>query len=137
MRLQPMIQVADVAASSEWYQAVVGLVSAHGGDEFEMLTIDGGVVLQLHRWDAHEHPLLGSSSQNVGNGVSLWFETEEFEAVVERAVANIGVGHVAEGPSYNPLADHLELSLIDPDGYVVIINSPFGLRGDNPAPTWA
>jgi hypothetical protein len=37
MIVVPMLQVADVSASSEWYQRTLGLVSGHGGDEFEML----------------------------------------------------------------------------------------------------
>ena len=32
-----MLQVADVAASSGWYQRALGFTSGHGGDEFEML----------------------------------------------------------------------------------------------------
>ena len=56
MLVVPMIQVADVVASSQWYQRTLGLVSGHGGDEFEMLfaaePYTSPLVLQLHRWDA-------------------------------------------------------------------------------------
>jgi hypothetical protein len=37
MKIRAMLQVADVVASSQWYQASIGLRSGHGGDEFEML----------------------------------------------------------------------------------------------------
>jgi catechol 2,3-dioxygenase-like lactoylglutathione lyase family enzyme len=123
MRIAPMIQVDDVEVSSRWYQDVLGLASAHGGDEYEMLTSDGVLVLQLHRWDAHEHPFLGSRHIAVGNGISLWFETAAFDEAVERATS--AGGHVMFGPEYNPNAHHHEIALNDPDGYVVVINSPF------------
>jgi catechol 2,3-dioxygenase-like lactoylglutathione lyase family enzyme len=128
MRVHPMIQVADVAASSRWYQTVVGLESAHGGEEYEMLVSEGQLVLQLHRWDAREHGFLGTSDTPVGNGSSLWFETDTFDADVARALASGAI--VVEGPGYNPLAHHHEITLRDPDGYIVVINSPFG---DEPA----
>lgn len=123
MRIAPMIQVADVEVSSRWYQDVLGLESGHGGNEYEMLLSEGQLVLQLHRWDAHEHPYLGSRHAAVGNGMSLWFETIEFDAAVVRARSS--GGHILFGPEYNPNAHHHELALNDPDGYVVVINSPF------------
>jgi hypothetical protein len=54
-----MLQVRDVVASSTWHQAVIGLTSGHGGDEF---------------WDLVAH--------------------------------------------------HNEATLVDPDGYTVILHSP-------------
>ncbi len=45
MKCTPMIVVRDVPASSRWYQQLLGLESAHGGDEFEMLMGDGGLEL--------------------------------------------------------------------------------------------
>jgi catechol 2,3-dioxygenase-like lactoylglutathione lyase family enzyme len=44
---QPLIAVRDVAASSRWYQALLGCESAHGGHEYEMLVSSGKLVLQL------------------------------------------------------------------------------------------
>lgn len=129
MQIQPMLQVADVTASSRWYHDTLGLASAHGGDEFEMLVADGRLVLQLHRWDAHEHPYLGVRGESVGNGVSLWFETDGFDAAVARATT--AGATVLHGPSWNPLAHHRELALRDPDGYVVVVHSRFG-EGDAP-----
>jgi catechol 2,3-dioxygenase-like lactoylglutathione lyase family enzyme len=135
VRVQPMLQVADVAASGRWYHEALGLDSAHGGDEYDMLVTGGVLVLQLHRWDAHDHPFLGVRTEVAGNGVSLWFETDTFDPAVTRAVASGAT--VLDGPSYNPNADHRELVLRDPDGYVVVLASPFGDRGDAPKPDWA
>ncbi len=89
MKLRPMLQVADVAAASRWYQQSLGLSSGHGGDEFEMLFDGDQFVLQLHRLDAHEHGVLRPADESArGVGVSLWFECTDraaFEARVEHA----------------------------------------------------
>src|SRR5882757_6002567 len=119
MQAQPLICVADVPASSRWYQAALGLASAHGGDEYEQLTDAGGrLVLQLHEWEAHEHALLGVEHDRHGNGVALWFETDDFDAAVERIRA--AGATIADGPFVNPVARHHEVWLHDPDGYLVV-----------------
>jgi catechol 2,3-dioxygenase-like lactoylglutathione lyase family enzyme len=123
-----MLQVADVAASSRWYQSAVGLRSGHGGDEFEMLFDGDDFVLQLHGLDAHEHGILQAGTDaSRGAGVSLWFETadrDSFLALVEQARA--AGATIVEEPNWNPLAHHHEATLVDPDGYVVMVNTPFG-----------
>ena len=48
MRVQPLIAVRDVAASSCWYQQLLGCESGHGGPEYERLVKDGELILQLH-----------------------------------------------------------------------------------------
>lgn len=125
-----MIQVADVVASSEWYQRSLGLVSGHGGDEFEMLfagePFASPLLLQLHRWDAHEHGILGSPDLPIGNGMSLWFGLagrSEFDAAWERA-SSAGAEVLAE-PAWNPIAHHHEFTLRDLDGYVLALHTPF------------
>jgi uncharacterized glyoxalase superfamily protein PhnB len=134
MLVVPMIQVADVVAASLWYQRTLGLVSGHGGDEFEMLfagvPYESTLLLQLHRWDAHEHGFLGSPDNPVGNGSSLWFgvaDQADFDAAWKRA-AESGADVLAE-PSWNPLAHHYEFALRDTDGYVLAVHTPF-----SPAP---
>ncbi len=131
VKLRPMLQVRDVAASSAWYQAVLGLRSGHGGNEYEMLFDGDDFVLQLHRLDAHEHGILQPAPDaSRGAGVSLWFEApdvEAFEALVEGA-RRAGASIVAE-PAWNPAAHHREATLVDPDGYIVMLNSPFDLSG--------
>jgi catechol 2,3-dioxygenase-like lactoylglutathione lyase family enzyme len=122
-----MLQVGDVAASSRWYQDVLGLTSGHGGDEFEMLFDGDRFLLQLHRLDAHEHGILQSDlDERRGLGVSLWFESPDrstFDALFVRAQE--AGAEVIEPPHWNPLAHHHEATLVDPDGYIVVINSPF------------
>jgi catechol 2,3-dioxygenase-like lactoylglutathione lyase family enzyme len=87
MRPQPLIAVTDVKASSRWYQRLLGCQSAHGGDEYERLTWDGALILQLHRFDVEHHhdPIADKNDKPYGNGVLLWFETDDFDAAIERA----------------------------------------------------
>jgi catechol 2,3-dioxygenase-like lactoylglutathione lyase family enzyme len=123
MRPQPLIAVGDVAASSRWYQQLLGCASGHGGTEYEQIVDgDGTLVLQLHAWDAHDHPHMGDPDlRPYGNGVLLWFQVEGFEAAVARARALPAT--ILDGPRVNPNANHRELWLRDPDGYVVVLAS--------------
>lgn len=131
MKLRPMLQVDDVAASSRWYQQVLGLTSGHGGDEFEMLFDGDEFVLQLHRLDAAEHGVLPApTGAERGAGVSLWFQHADrpaFEAAVDTARA--AGATIVQDPHWNPLAHHHEAALVDPDGYLVILHSPFEMPG--------
>lgn len=123
-----MLQVSNIPTSSQWYQSAVGLRSGHGGDEFEMLFDGDDFVLQLHGLHAHEHGMVSADADSTrGAGVSLWFETADrptFDAQVEQARA--AGATIAVEPNWNPLAHHVEATLVDPDGYVVILCTPFG-----------
>ncbi|MEW4455190.1 VOC family protein [Bremerella sp. JC817] len=123
---QPMIAVHDVPASSRWYQQLLGCESGHGGDEYEMIVNDRGtLVLQLHRWEAHEHPFMGDPSKKpYGNGALLWFESPAFDEAVARAQQMNA--EIVDGPLFNLNAQHREIWVRDPDGYIVVIASPFG-----------
>jgi extradiol dioxygenase family protein len=128
MNPQPLIAVRDVKASSLWYQAVIGCQSGHGGSEYERLMFNGQMVMQLHHWDAHEHPHLGNSEyQPYGNGVVLWFQTSSFDETLVR-IQTYGA-QVLEAPKVNLNANHREVWLRDPDGYVVVIASAYGDLG--------
>lgn len=126
MKPQPMVAVADVQASSAWYQRVLGLASGHGGPEYEQLMSGGEMVLQLHLRDAQEHPHVGDPAQRpCGNGVLLWFQEPAVAAAYKRAL-DAGAT-VLEPLRLNPLAQHREFWLRDPDGYAVVVA---GLYGD-------
>lgn len=75
MKIEPLIVVKNVQASSQFYQKILKCESAHGGDEYEMLTSDGDLILQLHAQDAHDHPGMYEKNTAVGNGILLWFPT--------------------------------------------------------------
>ena len=123
MKPQPLIAVRDVETSSRWYQRLLGCKSGHGGNDYEQLLDDAGqLILQLHQWDAHEHPHIGNqSSTDRGNGVLLWFQVDDFTAAVARA--RMLEVKILEEPKINPNANHREVWLRDLDGYVVVLAS--------------
>ncbi|MCA9440045.1 MAG: VOC family protein [Candidatus Omnitrophica bacterium] len=125
MQPQPLIAVSDVEASSAWYQKLLGCRSGHGGKEYERIVRDGRIVLQLHDWDAHEHPHLGDpNSKPFGNGVLLWFQVDDIDATFDRAEEM--KAEVLHPPFVNDRANHREFWVRDPDGYVVVLASVAG-----------
>jgi catechol 2,3-dioxygenase-like lactoylglutathione lyase family enzyme len=123
VRPQPMIAVADVPASSRWYQRVLGAASGHGGTEYEQLLVDGQLIMQLHEHETgHHHGTIGDPSGPTGNGVALWFEVTAFDDAVGR-VREAGATIVTD-VHVNPNAGHRELWLRDPDGYLVVLAEP-------------
>lgn len=131
MRPQPFVVVTDVEASSRWYQRLLGCQSAHGGPEYERLVRDGTLILQLHGFAVeHYHgPLADPADRPYGNGVLLWFETDEFSAAASRAAemgAEVVMPRHRNPPSGDGGPNHWELWLRDPDGYTVVLASPDG-----------
>ncbi len=123
MQAQPLIALANVQAGSQWFQQVLGLSLGHGGTEYEML-MDGDVmVAQSHEWDAHDHAHIGNPAiASRGNGVLLWFVTDDFDALMQRVSDNDVV--VLDGPLLNPNSGQRELWMSGPDGYVVVVAGP-------------
>ena len=137
MRPQPLIAVTDVEAISRWYQQLLGCRSNHAGKVYEQLVDgDGQIVLQLHSFDSeHHHGPIGQREQRpYGNGLLLWFEVDDFDDVMARAVA---MGAVIEIPKHRNPPDgnggpnHWECWLRDPDGYRVVVASPYGTADGN------
>ena len=125
---QPLIAVRDVEKSSRWYQKLLGCQSGHGGDLYEQLMAGDRMVMQLHKWGDHAHPNLGDpDTAPHGYGVLLWFETDRFDDTLSRA-RELGA-EVIEEPHVNPNAKHREVWIRDPDGYVVVLASPYGDTG--------
>ena len=88
-----------------------------------MLMDDDVLVAQLHQWDAHEHPHLGNENDSSrGNGVLLWFTTDDFEAQVARAQA-AGIT-ILDGPLYNANGRQREIWMEGPEGYRVVVAGP-------------
>lgn len=121
---QPLIAVADVEKTSQWYQTILDLESGHGGREYEQLLFEHRMVLQLHQWQAHDHSHIGDPKRLIGNGVLLWFESDQFDEIVKKLQTH----HVEilEGPKYNPNAHHREIWFKDPNGYTLVVASPYG-----------
>jgi catechol 2,3-dioxygenase-like lactoylglutathione lyase family enzyme len=121
MAFEPMIFVDDVEATSRFLQGLLGLKSAHGGKEYEMLVDgDGGLVLQLHHADAEEHggERLPPGAPR-GAGVLLYFPVPDVRAAHAKAEA---MGARCEGPpTFIKIARHTEFVVRDPDGYAIAI----------------
>jgi catechol 2,3-dioxygenase-like lactoylglutathione lyase family enzyme len=125
LRPQPLIAVRDVEASSRFYQHLLGCESGHGGREYERLTFDGELVLQLHDANtADHHGRIGDPALPYGNGVLLWFAVDAFEAAV--AQARQLNAEIAHEPHINPNARQWQCWLRDPDGYTVVLAGPPG-----------
>ncbi len=127
---QTMIICSDVEASSSFYCQLFGFESGHGGEEYEQLLLDGEIVMQLHDDKPDDaHSALADLSAPVGNGVLLWFEVEDFGAVVERARALDAP--IDRDPHINPNAKQQECWILDPDGYRIVIAGPSEYRPRN------
>lgn len=120
-----MIAVADVEASSLFYQRLLGAASGHGGSEYERLLVDGVLVLQLHQIGlAEHHGRLAESGQPIGNGVALWFEVDEFDGVLSRARGLDA--QITADVHLNPNARQREFWIRDLDGYRVVFSEARG-----------
>lgn len=126
-----MLAVRDVRASAAWYANLLGatrtsqtMASDHA-HLYDRLLVDGVLVLQLHAWNAEEHPnLVDPDSGRNGHGVLLWFELDDLDAAVSRARAL--KAEVVEDVHVNPAPCHREIWLRDPDGYLIVLCSPDG-----------
>lgn len=121
MAFDPMIFVDDVEATSRFLQGLLGLKSAHGGKEYEMLVDgSGALALQLHHADAEEHggERLPAGAPR-GAGVLLYFAVPDVRAAYAQAQA---MGARCEGPpTFIKLAGHTEFVVRDLDGYAIAV----------------
>lgn len=124
IRTWTIIGVKDVRTSFTWYQSLFGqpaTVPAH--DYFgQLLDSDGTVLLCLHAWGAHEHPsLMTPDRATPGNGLLLFFRTDDFDKSLQRARAL--VSRFDEEPHVNANTRTREFTVRDPDGYYVTISA--------------
>jgi catechol 2,3-dioxygenase-like lactoylglutathione lyase family enzyme len=144
MRAQPLIVCRDVNTSRLFYEHLLGCKgchddseSHHPSGEYDRLVDPrlhhsqwgtDGLILQLHAWDVgHHHGPMANPGQPIGNGVLLWFEVDDFDAVAARA-RELNA-RVIRDVHINPNAQHRELWIADPDGYTVVVASH---DGDSP-----
>ncbi len=128
---QTLIAVRDVRASSRWYAELLGadpLPDHSHRDVYDRIFHSGRLLLQLHAWDAEQHPnLVNADAAPAGHGVLLWFQVDDFDSAVERA--RVLQAEVIAQPHVNPAPRHREIWLRDTNGYVVVIASPDGECG--------
>lgn len=121
MKVDPIIAVKDVEASSKWYQSLFGLRSKHGGNEFDILVNNNEeVMFCLHRWGEHNHPTMKTSNVNPGNGLILYYRIENIEQIRQNLRdMNYDVETEIE---LSPNSGKKEFSFIDPNGYYLTIS---------------
>jgi uncharacterized glyoxalase superfamily protein PhnB len=116
----PQLVVADLGASSEWYQRVLGFA-----DVYTLRMPDGTPMLAHLRWcsfgDVLLMPARAPITEPRGRGVTLNFSTESADAVAAHAAA-AGASPV-EGPVDRPW--HVrDVTFVDPDGYRLNFTGP-------------
>lgn len=120
-KLDPIIAVKDIETSSRWYQSVFGCRSLHGGGHFYVLVDENDeVLICLHPWGEHQHPTMQDQSITTGNGLILYFRTENMDGIRQN-VDKMGAV-IAEDIHLNPNSSRKEFSLRDPDGYYLTIS---------------
>jgi catechol 2,3-dioxygenase-like lactoylglutathione lyase family enzyme len=128
---QPLIAVRSVRASSRWYADLLGAdtLPDHPHREiYDRIRRSGRLLLQLHAWDAEDHPsLVNADAAPPGHGVVLWFQVDDFDSAVERARGS--GAEIVKDAHFNPAPRHREIWLRDLDGYVVALASPDGESG--------
>ena len=123
MKAQPLIVSSVVAITAQWYCQLLNAHKGHGGDNYEQILWNNEMILQIHDEgpDDHHESLIDRSVLK-GNGVILWFETDDFESLLERI--NFYAIKPDRGPVNNPDAGQMEVWLHDPNGYRVVVAGP-------------
>jgi predicted enzyme related to lactoylglutathione lyase len=120
MKLDPIIAVKDVEASAKWYEKIFEFKKAHGGEDFAVLTTKNNeIILCLHKWGVHQHPSLTDQNTVAGNGLLLYFRTDNIEAIREKAEKAGCI--IEEDIHLNPNSLKKEFSLKDLNGYFLTI----------------
>lgn len=119
--IDPIIAVRDVEASTRWYEKVFGFRRDHGGKgRFSVLiSANDEILLCLHKWEVDEHPTMKNPTITPGNGLILYFRTDNMNTI-RKNVEKIG-GSIEEDIHLNPNSKKMEFSLRDPDGYYLTI----------------
>ena len=120
IKVDPIIAVRDLKASSKWYQKILGFRDHHDSDHFAVLVSDDNeIALCLHPWGAHEHPTMTNPNITTGNGLILYFRTDNMNSVYDNAL-KAGCA-IEEDIHLNPNSRRKEFSLRDPDGYFLTV----------------
>ncbi len=128
IKIDPIIAVKDINASSEWYQSVFNCKRAHEGNDFAVLQDENDeVLICLHKWGEHEHPTMINPDIPNGNGLILYYKTDKLDSIRD----NIGkIGHLIEKDIHlNPNSRKKEFSIRDIDGYYWTISEFHNYEG--------
>ena len=119
-KIDPIIAVKDVNVSAEWYETIFRCKRSHGGNDFAVLEDEKGeILICLHKWGEHEHPTMTNPNITPGNGLILYYKTENLEEIRQNVET---MNHpIEEDIHRNPNSGKMEFSLRDKDGYYWII----------------
>ena len=121
IRLDPIIAVKNIQASSNWYAKIFELRKNHGGDDFSVLVSeDNEIILCLHQWKEHNHPTMTNPGISPGNGLLLYFRTENMNSIYENALKAECL--IEEDIHLNPNSSRKEFSFRDLDGYFLTVS---------------
>lgn len=119
-KLDPIIAVRDIKATSKWYQKIFGFRNNHGGDHFSVLVSDDDeIILCLHKWEEHNHPTMTNPSITPENGLLLYFRTENMNNIYQNLL-KAGCA-IEEDIHLNKNSLRKEFSFRDPDGYLLTV----------------
>lgn len=77
------------------------------------------IILCLHKWGEHEHPSLTDQNIIAGNGLLLYFRTNELETI-RKKVGEVGCT-IVEEVHLNLNSLKKEFTFKDPDGYFITV----------------
>lgn len=117
---ETIIAVENVPNSSKFYQDLLECKSAHGGENFEILTSNNIVILCLHKWGEHEHPTMLNAEKESGNGLILFFRVDNLTQIFENAKKL--KANIEKEIHYNENSLKNQFTLRDLDGYYLIIS---------------
>ena len=90
------------------------------GDEFAVLENENSeILICLHKWGEHEHPTMTNANSTPGNGLILYFKTDNLD-VIYAAIKKMNYS-IEEEIHVNPNSTKKEFSLRDPDGYYLTL----------------
>ena len=119
-KIDPIIAVKDVEASSRWYQSKLKCQNMHSGKDFDILVSENDeILICLHKWGEHGHPTMANPGIAPGNGLILYFRSENMNEVRQN-VSKMGAT-VEEEIHLNPNLTKMEFSFRDLDGYYLTV----------------
>ncbi|HUZ59942.1 MAG TPA: hypothetical protein VMU83_14300 [Hanamia sp.] len=79
-KIDPIIAVKDLEASTEWNQSVLGCRS-RGKHIISLVSENDEILLCLHKWTEHDYPTMKNPNITPGNGLILYFRTENLSGI--------------------------------------------------------
>ena len=85
-----------------------------------LIADDNEIILCLHNWEEHNHPTMTNPGITPGNGLLLYFRTENLNKIYQNALRAGCI--IEEDIHLNPNSLRKEFSFRDPDGYFLTVS---------------